>query len=355
MNGTISVDMAERKEPQARTISISTGTIFRTIVILLVLGFLYFIRDIVALVLAGLFLAILIDPFADFLERYRMPRSLAALVVYAIGLTLIFGALVLVLPPVLAELKNFFAVFAPVLSAVGGEGVAQQSVNATDDWMLRFDAAWSSVQASGVSAAVPQVVSSASAAFSGIAATIVVLILAFYLVAEKNVLLRVIAGATPEEYQPFVVQVAGKVRDRLGYWLRGQLLLMGVIFVLTYIALLIIGVPYALILALIAGLLEIVPLVGPLMSGVPAVILALTISPVHALITAGAYILIQVIEGNVLVPKVMQKATGINPIISLVAVLIGWRIGGMVGAILSIPLANAAAVFIGEITKAQRT
>lgn len=145
------------------------------------------------------------------------------------------------------------------------------------------------------------------------------------------------------------------MRERMGSWLRGELVLMFSIAILTYFALLLLGVPYALVLAIIAGILEIIPFIGPLLSGVPAVILALSISPIHAVLTALSYVVIQSVEGNVLVPKIMQKATGINPIISLLAVLIGWRLGGIVGAILSIPLANAISVFMEEVFRGQTT
>ncbi len=153
----------------------------------------------------------------------------------------------------------------------------------------------------------------------------------------------------PPEYQPFVMRLALKSREQMGVWLRGQLALMVSIFLLIYGALSLIGIPYALVLALFAALLEIIPFIGPMVSAIPAIVLALAVSPVHALVTAGAYLVIQQVEGNILVPKIMQKVAGMNPIVSVLAVLIGARVGGIVGAVLSIPLAMAIAVFLEEI------
>ncbi len=335
--------MLERKEmPRGvQAITISTGTIVRSILLVLVLGFLYLIRDVLAMFLAALFLATLIDPLADYLERLHIPRGLSALIVYIFGLMLVAATLYLILPPVLAELQNFSTFFSPLLPFT--DLFSWEALTANIKQLLE------TVRGAGVAAAVPQVLHFGSNALGAVAAVAVVLILAFFLVAEKTALVKAIAFLAPAEYQPFVMQVAGKMRERLGAWLRGQLVLMFAIFLLTYIALLALGVPYAIILALLAGLLEIIPFIGPWLSAIPAVILALSISPLHALLIAGIYFIIQMIENNLLVPKIMQKVSGLNPIISLLAVLIGWRIGGVVGVILSIPVAMAASVLLGEI------
>lgn len=345
--------MVERKElsrlPQ--TITISTGTIIRSILILLVLGFLYLIRDVLAMFFAALFLAALIDPFADYLERMKIPRGLAALLVYIVGLSLLAGALILIVPPVLSELQNFSSFFASFFPSVGAGHLQYADLFSWETITQNIQQIVDTARGSGISAAVPELLQLGSTAFGVVAAVVVVLILAFFLVAEKTALVKAIAFVAPAEYQPFVMQVAGKMRERLGAWLRGELLLMLAIFICTYIALSILGIPYALILSLLAGLFEIVPFIGPWLSAVPAMILALAVSPLHALLTAIAYFIIQLLENNILVPKIMQKVSGLNPIISLLAVLVGWRIGNVVGVILSIPLAMAASVLLGEIFK----
>jgi predicted PurR-regulated permease PerM len=329
-------------------IAISTGTIFRVILVLLVLAFLFLIKDVVAMFFAALFLAALIDPFADYLEARKIPRGLAVLIVYFVGLSILTVALILILPPVLSETRTLGGIFSPIVSEASGHEV---DFNALFEGGITssFENILNTARGSGISAAVPQILAIGTAAFGGIFAATLVLILAFYLVVEKGSLVKAISFLTPPEYQPFVLQVAVKVRERLGHWLRGQLILMFSIFLLTYLALELLGIPYALVLALVAGILEVIPFVGPLLSGVPAVILGLAVSPFHALAAALSYFVIQSVEGNILVPKIMQKVTGISPIISLLAVLIGWRLGGIVGAILSIPLANAVSVFLGEV------
>lgn len=339
--------MALRKElHHGTTIAISSGTMFRVIVIAAIVTFLYLIRDIVAMTLVGLFLAALIDPFADAFTRWKIPRALAVLVVYVFGLAFLTLVMFLIVPPLLTEVSELATAFSPFL--------------ASTDW-LHFDAvltgAWSAnigdllttVRNSGLSDALPKLAAFGSSALEVAFSVGVVLILAFYFVVEKNAMIKGIGVIAPPEYQPFVMRLALRSREKMGVWLRGQLALMGAIFILIYGALTILGIPYALVLALCAALLELIPFVGPTISAIPAILLAFAVSPAHALLTAGAYLVIQQIEGNILVPKIMQKVAGVNPIVSVLAILIGARIGGIVGAILSIPLSMVIAVFLEEI------
>ncbi len=338
--------MRESSRRGVTNIAISTGTIFRVLLVCAAVWLAFAIREVLLLVMGALFLAVLMEPFADKLERRRMPRTIAALVVYLIALGGIGSLFYIVLPPALNEFANILPLFAPYISQVAGETVAGSFQG---DWLTGITSLVGTLQGAGISEAVPQVLALGSSAIGSITAVIILLILAYYFVAEKQALVHSVSRIAPAEYHPFVNQLATKLRDRLGAWLRGQLVLMAAIFLLTYIALSIIGVPYALILALLAGALEVIPFIGPLFSAVPAVMLALVLSPLHALAVIGAYFLIQAMEGQILVPKIMQHATGMNPLLSLVAILIGWTLGGIPGAILAIPLANAGMVFAEEV------
>lgn len=326
--------------------AISTGTIFRVLLVCAAVWLAFAIRDVIFLVLGALLLAALMEPFADILERRRIPRSIAALVVYGIALLVVGGLLYLILPAALSEAGNVLPIFAPYLERATG-GTWTGSFH--EDWITGITSLINTLRGAGVSAALPQIFTLGSSAIGVFTATIVLFILAYYFVAEKQALVQSFSRIAPAEYHPFISQLTTKLIERLGAWLRGELMLMGSIFLLTYIALSLIGVPYALILALLAGALEVIPFIGPLLSAVPAILIALALSPIHAVIVAGAYLIIQSVEGHVLVPKIMQRATGMNPLLSMLALLIGWTLGGIPGAILAIPLANAGLVFAEEI------
>lgn len=343
--------MTQRNEESTRgvrPISITTGTFFRLLFIALAAVFLYMIRDIVAMILVSLFFAAVIDPFADFFERFKIPRTLAVLIIYIVGFALLVGAWLLVIPPMVSELGGLVSTFAPAIEKVSGGSVPLQSL-LDGTFTANIQGIIDALRSSGVADAIGRLMDLGSTAINIAFAVIVVLIMTLYFVVEKTALVRLLSFVTPDHYQPFVMQLVSKVREKMGLWLRGQLALMLAIFLLTYGALLVLQIPYALVLAFLAGLLEIIPFAGPLLAAIPAIVMAFVISPIHAAIVAGAYVVIQQVEGNILVPKIMQRVTGLNPIYSLLAILIGWRIGNIVGAMVSIPIAMALSVFLQEV------
>ncbi|RMD51154.1 AI-2E family transporter, partial [Candidatus Parcubacteria bacterium] len=151
---------------------------------------------------------------------------------------------------------------------------------------------------------------------------------------------------TPRKYQKFILNFLQEAKIKVGYWLRGQLLIMIIIGLLDYLALLILGVPFALLLGVLGGILEIVPYLGPNLAALPAVLLAFSISPALAALVILAYFLIQQFEADFLTPKVMQKVAGLNPIISIVAIMVGYKLLGIAGGLLAIPTTVLLILFI---------
>ena len=185
--------------------------------------------------------------------------------------------------------------------------------------------------------------------FGGLAALFIILVLAFYMVVEQEKVRNYFKSLAPIEYQPYMAHLMKKMSLKMGEWLRGQIILGVIVGVAAYIGLSLLGVPYALLLALIAGVLEVVPYVGPILSLVPAVIIGLAQSPMIGLGVVALYLGIQQVENHVLVPKIMQKVTGLNPIISILAILIGLKAAGLVGIIFSIPLAMMGVVILEDL------
>lgn len=343
--------MQRRKEEDRgpRVITISTGTILRTILIGLALVFLYIIRDVVALFLIALLVAAIIDPFGERLQRWGLPRGLAVFIVYIVGLAALVGVMVLVVPPTVAELHDLSVKFAPLIENTPFADV--KNLVESGAWTQDLQGVITSVQETGLVSALPQLGVWAQNAVGGIFALLLVLVLAFYMVVEEHVVRRGVAAFAPAEYQPFVTQLSMKIREKVGAWLRGQLLVMLIVGILCYGALTILGVPYAIVLAALAALLEVVPFIGPNVAAVPAMVIAFGISPVHGVLVIAAYFVIQQLENHILVPKIMQKTTGLNPIVSILAILIGFQVDGIVGAMLSIPIAMVISVFYNEVFK----
>ena len=140
-----------------------------------------------------------------------------------------------------------------------------------------------------------------------------------------------------------------QIEEKLGGWFRGQFFLSLVIGTLSYIGLLILGVPYALPLAVVAGVMEVVPVIGPIISAIPSILIALTISPLLGLAVAVMYFVIQQLENHLIVPQVMKRAVGINPLFVILAIAVGSRLLGFAGALLAVPIAVVIQIIVAEI------
>jgi predicted PurR-regulated permease PerM len=194
-------------------------------------------------------------------------------------------------------------------------------------------------------------VSVTGALFGGIFSTLTIIIVAFYLLLYHDELKHFIAHLFHKNIHQRVYETLTLIDDKLGAWLRGQLVLCVFIGLLTFIALTILGVPYALPLAVMAGFLEAIPTLGPTLSAVPATVVAISISPSLALVVIVVYMVIQLLENNILVPKIMQAAVGLNPVVVILGVTIGANLMGISGALLSIPFISFIIVIISSLRR----
>ncbi|MBU2081183.1 AI-2E family transporter, partial [Patescibacteria group bacterium] len=254
----------------------------------------------------------------------------------------------LIIPPIIeqvSELINNFPRYSEKIISISSvlknysiqHGILDQAKNSLD------------AVNSGLQTMVGGIFSTISNIFNGFFAFFLILVLTFYIEAEENFVKKVVWLFAPKKKQAYIINVINRIQKKIGLWLRGQIILCLVIFILSYIGLSALNVKYALILALVAGATEFVPYLGPILGAIPAVFLAFTQAPLLALFVAIFYFVIQQCENHILVPKVMEKAVGIHPVVSIIALIIGFKVAGVVGAILSIPVAVALGVLIKDI------
>lgn len=327
-----------------QTISISTDTILRTIIILLAIGFLFLIKDVLALLFVAIILSSAFDPLIDWLQKFKIPRALSIILVYLIVLSVVGWSVYLLTGPIVLqvrEISNAFPDFYKKLDSGLGSVLSIEHPLNYDNIKTSFGSI-----SQGISQATSSIFKTLTSVFGGLISFFMVLVITFYLTVEEKAMKKFIASVTPVKHQPYVAQLIVSMQHRMGFWLRGQLLLSLIVFVMVYVGLSLLGIEYALILALVAGIFEIVPFLGPWISAVPGVFFAFAESPGKALAVAILYFVVQQIENNLIVPKVMGKTTGLNPLVVLLAILTGARLGGIVGALLAVPVALAIAVYI---------
>ncbi len=188
----------------------------------------------------------------------------------------------------------------------------------------------------------------------GIVSVFTVFLITFYWVSEKPALKRAVVGAFPARQHQRALRLWGQIEDKLGDWLRGQLLLMLIIGLAATVAYGMMGLPFWLILGLIAGLTEALPNIGPVLGAIPAVLVALTVGWQWALVVIAFVTLLQFVENAILVPRIMKGAVGLSPLVVILAILAGGEFRGVVGALLAVPIAAAASVIVGDIARERR-
>ncbi len=322
----------------------STQVILKVVFVVLALAFIWVIREIIAVFLLAVILAAALDPLADYFHKRKVPRAASVFVVYAV----VLGLLALIV----------FSIFPAVSeqAQILGQNIPQYTtaLEAQYPFLHGLLADVTSQQllqglfGGGESGAV---VGGTIGFFNGVFAFVTVLVVSFYLVvADQKGMKELIRPLVPVQYHERAMLLVSRIQKKMGLWVLGQLILSVSIFVLTYIGLRILGIQYALVLALLAGMFEIVPYMGPILSAVPAFLFALVQSPALALGVVVLYIIVQKIEGYALVPKVMHKTVGVSPLVVLLALLIGFKLAGIIGLLLAVPLASAAMVVIQEFT-----
>ena len=174
------------------------------------------------------------------------------------------------------------------------------------------------------------------------------MVISFYLVAEEKGMKSFISTLIPAHHQEFTLNLVEKIQKKMGLWILGQIIVSFIMFVTTWIGLLLLHVPYALILAVIAGLLEVIPYIGPFLSAVPALFIAILQGPALAIAVGVLYLLLHELEGYILVPKIMEKTIGTSSLSILIALLVGFKLAGIVGLVISVPIVAALTVTINE-------
>jgi predicted PurR-regulated permease PerM len=303
-------------------IDISIKTVLFAIVAVIAIWILLQIRDILFLIFVSFLLMTAIHPLVLFLEKFRIPRVLGILLVYAVVFGLFGASFVGAVPALITQSTKLLQELPAITARVAPY------------WNI--DVATISQQVAPIGESLVKV---SFGIFSNIISIVTVLVFTFYFLLERRHAEEILTSVIGDVAAKQVLTILRVIERRLGLWVRGELLLMSFVGILSFVGLTVLHVEFALPLAIIAGLLEVVPIIGPTVSAVPAVLVALSVSPLLALTVAALYIVIQQVENNFLVPIIMKKSVGFAPIMTILSLMIGGRLAGVMGAVLSVPVA----------------
>ena len=343
--------MEKKESPKVIFHDISVYTVTKIVLVLLFFAFLYFLRDIIFILLFAVIIASGVTPFANWLDEKKIPRILGVLMLYLSIFILALFLLSLVVPFVTGELNQLIKDLPQFINQVSVSlEKAQESsgryVDLFSEIQNLLDRFAGYLQASSQSA-----FNFVVSIFGGLFSFLAVIVLSFYLSVMRGGIENFIRSVVPSKYEGEVIRVWRRSENKVGRWLQGQLLLALIVGVAVYVTLSLLGVRFALLLGIITMVLELVPTVGPVLSAIPGVILAFSQSPTLGLWVLIAYVVIQQLENHILVPIVLGKTTGLNPVVVIVALLIGVKLAGVIGMVLAVPVAAVLVEIIDEMVK----
>ncbi len=317
-------------------VKIATQIFFRLLALIILLWLIINTRDYLILLFGATVIALALDPLVSRFTHPHLPRGIAATLV-VLGILLIFTGLIAVMVPLVLNqaqelIKDLPLLLEKSLETIlfwSGQGLNQQ----LDTFLQQFTAqiSQSLVNTSGGLIRVGQSV------FSGLVSLGTFLVVLLYLLIELPHLIKGLERLVSPEKRPWFRGKIKELKERLGYWVHGQIILMIIVGSLTGVGLSILQIPFALPLGVLAGLLEVIPMIGPVVAMLPSLIVALALSPWKALSVLVLYFLIQQVENTLIVPKVMHRSVGLDPLIIITVLTLGGKFFGFGGLLLSIP------------------
>lgn len=362
---TLDVAAPEKSDrPEHVIFSISGASVVRTMVIILsLLALAYILQEIVD-ILVVFFVAFLLaagmEPTVDYLERKHIPRGIGVLLFYVVLLT-VLGIIVSYIVPLLARQMSELAIgFGGYLKGLARGTVPLPFSSRFSPQIQQFLTSVDIHELAGQIESSLQLVSSQlftlggniweviKVVSHGFVNTVLVLFLAYFMTVDKHIVESFLFSLFPIKHEAYVAHKIMLIKKKIGYWLRGVLIMIVSMAVLVFIGLTILGVKYAAVIAIIAGFMEVIPVMGPIVAWFVAVPIVLNQSVWLVVPVTIVCFFIQQIEGHLLVPIVMQRVVGLNPIVILFALLVGYRFLGVVGAVLSVPAATMVSIILTD-------
>lgn len=340
---------------ETTTISISSGSIIRTLVWITVFAGLFFIKDFVIALLVAVVLASSVEMPVKALAKFGIPRSISVIGIF-FGLLILIAAVVLIfIPPLADDIARFIKTLPTILDSIRVFGkdmgfkdlslaVQELSRDISKGQILTI-LKTTLVGTSGFFA-------TTSVVLGSIVNFLLTFVLAFYLALEEQGVHKFLRLVVPKHQEAYISDLWARAQKKIGLWMQGQLLLSLLVALLVYIPMLILNVPYATLLAVLAFFGELVPMVGLTIATIPALFLAYFHGGLQMLGIVGLiYFVIGQLEGNVLYPKVMNKMVGVPSIVVLIALVVGAKFAGIWGMILAVPLAAIVMELLNDLEK----
>lgn len=342
------------EKPRDVSVHITSGSIITAILFVLLITVLWYLQDLVLILLTAIVIASAMEPAIHFLMRRGVHRILAVILMYLTVASVFLTVLLIFVPPVLGDAANFLARLPETLSnlnlsaATNGLlpwGNVGEQFNSAD--VLRNISGTLSETTGGI-------FSTLSAFFGGLTSFILIVVFSFYFSVQETGVDDFLRLVSPVKHQNYVLNLWKRSQNKIGKWMQGQLVLGLIVGILLYLGLSILGIPNALLLAVIAGLFELIPVFGQILAAIPALAIAFSDGGFTALLlVAGLYLVVQQFEAHLIYPVVVKKVVGVPPLLVILALIIGAKLAGFLGILLSVPIAAAIQELVTDIERSK--
>jgi predicted PurR-regulated permease PerM len=341
-------------EKRPLSITITPGTVLTAIIIGLLVWLLFFLKDVVLIVLTAVVLASAMEPGINWFHRHRMPRALAVAAVYFLVFGVLFGVAYVFFPPLIDETRNFVSSLPQFLDSLNlnslvssgflpSPAAAAQSGSLADS-LFQLENILTPTSEGAFRAL--------SGIFGGVISFVLIVVLSFYFALEETGVDDFLRVVVPVEHQEYAMSLWRRSHQKIGLWMQGQLILSCIMGVFAFLWLSILQIPFALVLAFIAAMAELIPVFGPIIAGVTAVAVAAGTEPTSTvLLVGGGFVVLHELEANLIYPLVVKKVVGVPPLLVILALIAGGQLAGFLGILLSVPLAAAVQEFVSDIQK----
>ena len=336
------------------SVTITSGTILRGILILLAFTLFFYLRDLLLIILTAIVLASAIEPAVRWFGKWKIPRLPAVVIIYLVIAIFFVGLFFFFIPPLLDDAIGFLG---NLPEQLGKLGLTNSSAPFISSSLLDFSSLFSLQDVfsefrdalSGVSGGLIKAV---SVVFGGVLSFVLIFVLSFYFAVQETGVDDFLRIITPVKHQDYIVGLWKRAQLKIGLWMQGQILLAVIVAVLVYLGLTILGVPYAFLLAIIAAVFELIPIFGPILAAIPAVAIAFGEGQLSlGLMVIALYVIIQQFENHLIYPLVVRKVVGVPPLLVIIALIAGAKIAGFLGIILSVPLSAALKEYVDDLQK----
>jgi predicted PurR-regulated permease PerM len=332
-------------------ISITSGTIIRVILFGILLWLLYYLRDIVAVVLASVVIASAVEPAARWFEKRRIPRILGVIFVYVFAFVIIGAIFYFIVPPVFSDLSGLTEAIPKYLERPFKSATLPSFFSSLPESISIALSDLADVIQKNTGEIATGFFQAASLIFGGAMSFVLVIVISFYLSVEKNGVEKFLRVVTPIVHEDYALSLWRRTQQKIGWWLQGQILLGVMVGVLVYLGLTILGVKYALVFAMLAAIFELIPMFGAVLASIPAIGMAFLDSVSLGLATLVLYVIIQQFENHLIYPVVVKKIVGIPPLVVILALIVGAKLAGFFGILLAVPVAAAFIEFANDIAE----